>query len=113
MLCVQVNLEPDMWTNRTVSRMVHSLPPEERVYEPEGTGAEVKKGEVVRAATADACGKWKSDGHVRFADSRIQDGVNSGGGPSWKREARSDFSFCVRAGNKVRVGQAIGRWLAY
>ncbi|CAN6321827.1 unnamed protein product [Urochloa humidicola] len=44
---IRVNLEPELRTNRAVSRMVQSLPPEERVYEPEGTGVLVKKGEEI------------------------------------------------------------------
>jgi hypothetical protein len=43
----QISIEPELRTNRAASRMVHSMPPEERVYEPEGTGVMVKKGEEV------------------------------------------------------------------
>ena len=43
----QISIEPELRTNRAASRMVHSMPPEERVYGPEGTGVMVKKGEEV------------------------------------------------------------------
>jgi phosphatidylserine decarboxylase len=55
---VQVNLEPELRTNRAVSRMVHSLPPEERVYEPEGTGMLVKKGEEVPCLSCGCTCLW-------------------------------------------------------
>ncbi|RLN39654.1 hypothetical protein C2845_PM01G00080 [Panicum miliaceum] len=94
---IRVNLEPELRTNRAVSRMVHSLPPEERVYEPEGTGVVVKKGEEIAGF------KMGSTVVVVFE------------AQAWKRKAREssasgDFGFCVRAGDKVRAGEAIGRW---
>ncbi|OEL27044.1 Phosphatidylserine decarboxylase proenzyme 1, mitochondrial [Dichanthelium oligosanthes] len=93
---IRVNVEPELRTNRAVSRMVRSLPPEERVYEPEGTGVVVKKGEEIAGF------KMGSTVVVVFE------------APAWKRKAIEDssasgeFSFCVRAGDKVRVGEAIG-----
>ncbi|PVH33387.1 hypothetical protein PAHAL_9G641400 [Panicum hallii] len=98
---IRVNLEPELRTNRAVSRMVHSLPPEERVYEPEGTGMLVKKGEEIAGF------KMGSTVVVVFE------------APAWKWKAREDgtfssasgdFGFCVRAGDKVRAGETIGRW---
>ncbi|CAN6290978.1 unnamed protein product [Urochloa humidicola] len=98
---IRVNLEPELRTNRAVSRMAHSLPPEEHIYEPEGTGVVVKKGEEIAGF------KMGSTVVLVFE------------APAWKQKARedaivssasADFSFCVRAGDKVRVGEAIGRW---
>ncbi|CAM0149515.1 unnamed protein product [Urochloa decumbens] len=98
---IRVKLEPELRANREVSRMVYSLPPEEHVYEPEGTGVVVKKGEEIAGF------KMGSTVVLVFE------------APAWKQKARedatmssasADFSFCVRAGDKVRVGEAIGRW---
>ncbi|KAJ1299229.1 hypothetical protein BS78_01G515800 [Paspalum vaginatum] len=100
---IRVNIEPELRTNREVSRMVESLPPEERVYEPEGTGVAVKKGEEIAGF------KMGSTVVVVFEAPLYK----------WKEEARkedsgsissADFDFCVKAGDKVRVGEAIGRW---
>ncbi|WVZ55058.1 hypothetical protein U9M48_005771 [Paspalum notatum var. saurae] len=100
---IRVNIEPELRTNREVSRIVESLPPEERVYEPEGTGVEVKKGEEIAGFKMGSTvvvvfeapvSKWKEE--AREEDSG---GISS-----------ADFDFCVKAGDRVRVGEAIGRW---
>jgi hypothetical protein len=44
---LQLFVEPELKTNMPVSRVLHSHAPEECVYEPEGTGVMVKKGEEV------------------------------------------------------------------
>lgn len=90
---IRVNLEPELRTNRAVSMMVHSLAAEERVYEPEGTGVVVKKGEEIAG--------FKMGSTVVLVFEAPSREVSS---------ASADFSFCVRAGDKVRVGEAIGRW---
>uniref|UniRef100_A0A0A9GDX5 PSD1 n=1 Tax=Arundo donax TaxID=35708 RepID=A0A0A9GDX5_ARUDO len=76
--------------------MLQSPPCEERVYEPEGTGVMVEKGEEIAGFNMGStvvvvfeAPVWKAKG----------DGMSS-----------SDFNFCVRAGDKIRVGDAIGRW---
>lgn len=44
---LQLFIEPELKTNRPGQRMLYSEPPDERVYEPEGVGVMVKKGEEV------------------------------------------------------------------
>jgi phosphatidylserine decarboxylase len=43
-------MEPELRTNDPGSMILHSQPYDERVYEPEGTGVMVKKGQEVNAA---------------------------------------------------------------
>ena len=44
----QLFLEPALRTNRPKKKLLHSEPPEERIYEPEGVGVMLKKGDEVR-----------------------------------------------------------------
>lgn len=46
----QLFIEPELRTNRPRKKFLHSEPPEERVYEPEGVGGMLKKGDEVRSA---------------------------------------------------------------
>ncbi|CAN6302655.1 unnamed protein product [Urochloa humidicola] len=96
---IRVNLEPELRTNRAVSRMVQSLPPEECVYEPEGTGVLVKKGEEIAGFKMGSTVVLVFEAPVSKQKVREDTTVSS-----------ADFSFRVRAGDKVRVGEAIGRW---
>lgn len=43
----QLFIEPELRTNRPKKRLLHPAPPDERVYEPEGVGVMIKKGEEV------------------------------------------------------------------
>ncbi|KAL6645355.1 hypothetical protein ACP70R_016963 [Stipagrostis hirtigluma subsp. patula] len=93
---IKLFIEPELRTNKPMSRMVHSQPPEERVYEPEGIGVMVKKGEEIAGFNMGSTVVLVFEAPVSKAreDARIL----------------SDFNFCIRAGDKVRVGEAIGRW---
>ncbi|XP_066384382.1 phosphatidylserine decarboxylase proenzyme 1, mitochondrial-like [Miscanthus floridulus] len=90
----QLSIEPELRTNRAASRMVDSMPPEERVYEPEGTGVMVKKGEEVAGF------KMGSTVVVVF-----EAPVSKCRAMEEEEEGRADFGFCIRAGDKV-----IARW---
>lgn len=47
---MQLFIEPELRTNRPRKKFFHSEPPEERIYEPEGVGVMLKKGDEVRNA---------------------------------------------------------------
>uniref|UniRef100_A0A0A9FRA6 PSD1 n=1 Tax=Arundo donax TaxID=35708 RepID=A0A0A9FRA6_ARUDO len=79
--------------------MLQSQPCEERVYAPEGTGAMVEKGEEIAGFN------MGSTVVVVFEAPVVSKARGDGGTIS-----SSDFNFCVRAGDKIRVGEAIGRW---
>ncbi|KAK3148669.1 hypothetical protein QOZ80_3BG0297930 [Eleusine coracana subsp. coracana] len=89
---IKLFVEPELRTNRPVSGMLHSQSPEERVYEPEGTGVMVKKGEEIAGFN------MGSTVVVVFE------------APVSKKAASSDFNFCIRIGDSIRVGEVIGRW---
>ncbi|GJN09400.1 hypothetical protein PR202_ga27403 [Eleusine coracana subsp. coracana] len=89
---LQLFVEPKLRTNRPVLGMLHSQSPEERVYEPEGTGVIVKKGEEIAGFN------MGSTVVVVFE------------APVSKKATSSDFNFCIRIGDRIRVGEAIGRW---
>ncbi|KAL6847678.1 hypothetical protein ACP4OV_022466 [Aristida adscensionis] len=93
---IKLFIEPELRTNRPMSRIVHSHPPEERVYEPEGTGVMVKKGEEIAGFNMGSTVVLVFEAPVSKARE--------------DRTISSDFDFCIRAGDKVRVGEAIGRW---
>lgn len=45
----QLFIEPELHTNRPRKKFLHSEPPEERIYECEGVGRMLKKGDEVRS----------------------------------------------------------------
>ncbi|KAL7206210.1 hypothetical protein ACSBR2_019005 [Camellia fascicularis] len=47
---IELFIEPELWTNQPRKNLLHSEPPEERVYEPEAVGVMLKKGDEVRDA---------------------------------------------------------------
>lgn len=44
-------MEPTLRTNQPRKKLLHPLPPDERVYEPEGIGIMLKKGDEVMNAS--------------------------------------------------------------
>lgn len=44
----QLFIEPELRTNQPRKKLLHSEPPDERLYEPEGVGITLKKGDEVR-----------------------------------------------------------------
>lgn len=49
---LQLYIEPELRTNQPRKKFLHSEQPEERIYEPEGVGVMLKKGDEVRDALA-------------------------------------------------------------
>ncbi|KAL6501547.1 phosphatidylserine decarboxylase 1 [Orobanche gracilis] len=46
---IELSIEPALMTNNPQKKLLHSEPPEERVYEPQGTGVLIKKGDELAA----------------------------------------------------------------
>ncbi|XP_031501496.1 phosphatidylserine decarboxylase proenzyme 1, mitochondrial isoform X1 [Nymphaea colorata] len=90
---VKLFIEPELKTNRP-RKLLHTEPPTDRFYEPKGTGLLLKKGDEVAAF------RMGSTVVLIFqaARSRSEDGG-----------ASSEFRFCINRGERIRVGQAIGR----
>nr|AKM76645.1 mitochondrial phosphatidylserine decarboxylase [Francoa sonchifolia] len=83
---IELFIEPDLRTNRPRKKLLHLEPPEERVYEPNGVGLMLKKGDEVAAFNMGSTVVIVFQAPV------------------------SEFGFCIRPGDRVRVGEAMGRW---
>ncbi|KAI7749684.1 hypothetical protein M8C21_010078 [Ambrosia artemisiifolia] len=85
---IELFIEPDLRTNQPRKKLVQSEAPEERVYEPEGTGVLLKKGDEV--------GVFNMGSTVVLV---FQAPALSS----------SEFRFSVEKGDKIRMGEALGR----
>uniref|UniRef100_A0A0D9VN93 Phosphatidylserine decarboxylase proenzyme 1, mitochondrial n=1 Tax=Leersia perrieri TaxID=77586 RepID=A0A0D9VN93_9ORYZ len=94
---IKLFIEPELRTNRAGSKILNSQRPDERVYEPAGTGVMVKKGEEV-------AGFRMGSTVVMVFEAPVSKAREDG------RSVTTDFDFCIKAGDRIRVGEAIGRW---
>lgn len=93
---VKLLIEPELKTNRPLKKLLPSGTPDERVYEPEGVGLMIKKGEEVAAFNMGSTVVLVFQAPISESPEKIK------GGP--------EFKFCVRNGDRIRVGEVIGRW---
>lgn len=94
---IEVLIEPELRTNKPKRRKsLHSDPPEERVYEPEGVGIMLKKGDEMAAFNMGSTVVLIFQAPV----SNLHENGNS----------KSDFKFSIKRGDRIRAGQALGRW---
>nr|XP_043609410.1 phosphatidylserine decarboxylase proenzyme 1, mitochondrial [Erigeron canadensis] len=93
---IELSIEPALRTNRPRKKLLQSEPPEEQVYQPEGTGVSLKKGDEVGAFNM---GSTVVLVFQAPALNRQEDQASS-----------SEFRFCVEKGDKIRMGEALGRW---
>ncbi|KAK9144357.1 hypothetical protein Sjap_004260 [Stephania japonica] len=93
-LDVAAFIEPELQTNRPNRKLLHSEPPQERIYEPDGVGVILKKGEELAAFNMGSTVVlvFQAPSHKTSKDIRL-----------------SEFNFCIDRGDKVRVGEALGR----
>ncbi|XP_037494036.1 phosphatidylserine decarboxylase proenzyme 1, mitochondrial isoform X2 [Jatropha curcas] len=93
---IELFIEPELCTNLPRKKLLNSQPPEERVYEPEGIGKMLKKGEEVAAFN------MGSTVVLVFQAPTLKLLKN--------RDSSSEFRFNIKRGDRVRVGEALGRW---
>ncbi|KAF8412971.1 hypothetical protein HHK36_000943 [Tetracentron sinense] len=93
---IELFIEPDLRTNRPKKKLLHSEPPEERLYEPEGVGIMLKKGEEVATFNMGST-------VVLVFQAPISKSLKND-------SASSEFKFCVRHGDRIRIGEALGSW---
>ncbi|PSS11543.1 Phosphatidylserine decarboxylase 1 alpha chain like [Actinidia chinensis var. chinensis] len=93
---IELFLEPALRTNRPKKKLLHSQPPEERIYEPEGVGVMLKKGDEMAA--------FNMGSTVVLV---FQAPIPKLAG---EKSASSEFKFCVGRGDRIRVGEPLGRW---
>ncbi|XP_058084932.1 phosphatidylserine decarboxylase proenzyme 1, mitochondrial [Magnolia sinica] len=95
---IELSIEPELRTNRPKRRLLHSDPPDERIYEPEGIGVVLKKGDEVAAFNMGSTVVLVFQAPV--LKSTEEDG------------SAAEFKFCIRNGDRIRMGEALGRWRA-
>ncbi|CAF2072813.1 BnaC01g20050D [Brassica napus] len=93
---IELFIEPELRTNKPKKKLFPTEPPEERVYDPQGHGVKLEKGKEV--------GVFNMGSTVVLVFQAPT--ANSPDGSS----SSSDYRFCVKQGDRVRVGQALGRW---
>ncbi|GKU95576.1 hypothetical protein SLEP1_g8916 [Rubroshorea leprosula] len=93
---IELFIERDLRTNKPRKKVLHLEPPEERVYEPGGVGMVLKKGDEVGAFNMGST-------VVLVFQAPPLESLKNG-------NASSEFRFSIRRGDKIRVGEALGRW---
>ncbi|KAL7206208.1 hypothetical protein ACSBR2_019005 [Camellia fascicularis] len=93
---IELFIEPELWTNQPRKNLLHSEPPEERVYEPEAVGVMLKKGDEVAAFNMGST-------VILILQAPISKSLEDD-------SASSEFRFCIRRGDRIHVGEALGRW---
>ncbi|KAJ6327297.1 hypothetical protein OIU78_014219 [Salix suchowensis] len=94
---IKLFIEPELQTNQPrEKKILNSEPPDERVYEREGAGKILKKGAEVAAFNLG------STVVLVFQAPALKMLQN--------RDSSSEFRFSIKRGDRVRVGEALGRW---
>ncbi|KAJ8775054.1 hypothetical protein K2173_020058 [Erythroxylum novogranatense] len=93
---IELSIEPELRTNRPRKMLLNTEPPQERVYEPEGVGKILRKGDEVGAFN------MGSTVVLVFQAPTLK--------PLKQGESSSEFRFNIRRGDQIRVGEALGRW---
>ncbi|KAM7272432.1 hypothetical protein ACFE04_027095 [Oxalis oulophora] len=93
---IELFIEPELRTNCPRKKLFPSEPPEERVYEPEGVGVMLKKGEEVAAFNM---GSTVVLVFQAPTNKPLKDGVTA-----------SEFRFNVNRGERIQAGQSLGIW---
>ncbi|KAH1157408.1 hypothetical protein AAZX31_11G034100 [Glycine max] len=92
---IELFIEPELHTNRPRKKFLHSEPPEERIYECEGLGRMLKKGDELGAFNMGSTVVLVFQAPI----SKLHEG-----------DSFQEFRFCVGRGDRIRVGEALGRW---
>ncbi|XP_023532754.1 phosphatidylserine decarboxylase proenzyme 1, mitochondrial [Cucurbita pepo subsp. pepo] len=94
---IKLFIEPELRTNKPKrGKSLHSEPPEERVYEPEGVGITLKKGDEMAA--------FNMGSTVVLVFQAPVSNLHKNG------DSRSEFKFSIKRGDRIRAGEALGRW---
>lgn len=95
---IELYIEPTLQTNQPRKKLLHGKPPEERVYEPEGVGIRLRKGEEVAAFNMGSTVVLVFQAPV----SKCMD--------MDEKDSLSAFKFTVNKGDRIQAGVALGRW---
>lgn len=94
---IELFIEPELRTNQSRKKLMYLEPPDERLYEPEGVGVMVKKGDAIAAFNMGST-------VVIVFQVPISKSLDA------KSSNSSVFKFCINRGDRIRVGEALGRW---
>ncbi|CAI9095773.1 OLC1v1031786C3 [Oldenlandia corymbosa var. corymbosa] len=90
---IELFIEPTLRTNRPIKGFLLSAPPEEKTYGPEGTGITLKKGDEVAA--------FNMGSTVVLIFQAPTSSTND--------SLPSKFRFSVKRGDRIRMGEVLGR----
>ncbi|KAL1316684.1 hypothetical protein HN51_068848 [Arachis hypogaea] len=95
---IELFIEPELHTNKPKKKLLPSEPPDERVYvsESESIGRMLKKGDEFAAFNMGST-------VVLVFQAPIPKLVH-------EDNSSEEFKFCVKPGDRIRVGEALGRW---
>ncbi|XP_068306370.1 phosphatidylserine decarboxylase proenzyme 1, mitochondrial [Pyrus communis] len=93
---IELSIEPELQTNQARKKLLPSGPPEEQLYEPDGIGRMLKKGDEVAAFNMGSTVVLVFQAPISLSQE--------------KGDSSSEFKFSVQRGDRVRVGEALGRW---
>lgn len=89
---IELPMEPKFRTNLPRKKSLHPQTPEERLYEPEGVGLTLRKGDEIAVFNMGSTVVMVFQAPVKIGDSS------------------SEFKFSIKCGDKIHVGEALGRW---
>lgn len=89
---IELPMEPEFRTNLPRKKSLHPQTPEERLYEPEGVGLTLRKGDEIAVFNMGSTVVMVFQAPVKIGDSS------------------SEFKFSIKCGEKIHVGEALGRW---
>lgn len=92
---IELNIEPELMTNQPTKKLLQSERPRERVYEPTGVGVTVGKGDELAAFNMGSTVVLIFQALVSKSPSE---------------DEASEFRFNIKRGDRIRMGEAIGRW---
>lgn len=93
---IELFIEPELQTNKPIKKSLNSEPPEERVYDGEGVGKVLKKGDELGAFNMGST-------VVLVFQAPISKLLHEG-------DSSQEFNFNVKCGDRIKVGEALGRW---
>ncbi|KAL2903073.1 Phosphatidylserine decarboxylase proenzyme 1 mitochondrial [Bienertia sinuspersici] len=93
---IELYIEPELRTNRPRKKFLQKELPQERIYEREGVGFTIRKGEEIASFNMGST-------VVLVFQAPIAKSIKH-------NPSTSDFRFCVKPGERIRVGEAVGRW---
>lgn len=101
---IELPIEPELKTNRPKLSLFHTEPPNERMYGNKDAGLMIKKGQEIAVFNMGSTVVLVFQ--APSANTYQADDVSS----EMEQSSSPGFRFLIKNGDRVRMGQAIGRW---